>query len=61
MQGERIAQRIDQQEGRSVPHRCEGVRETEPVLRRGATHVLDATRPLQEVVDEVERIGRGET
>ncbi len=35
------------------------LREVEPRLRRVATHELDATRPLAEVVDEVERIGLG--
>jgi hypothetical protein len=35
------------------------LREVEPRLRRIATHELDATRPLPEVVDEVERIGLG--
>jgi shikimate kinase len=35
------------------------VREVEPLLRRVATHELDTTRPLAEVVDEVERIGLG--
>jgi hypothetical protein len=37
----------------------DNLREVEPRLRRIATHELDATRPLQEVVDEVERIGLG--
>jgi adenylate kinase family enzyme len=35
------------------------VREVEPRLRRVATHELDTTRPLTEVVDEVLRIARG--
>ena len=35
------------------------VREVEPLLRRVATHEMDTTRPLAEVVDEVERIGLG--
>jgi dephospho-CoA kinase len=33
------------------------VREVEPLLRRVATHQIDTTRPLDDVVDEVERIG----
>jgi adenylate kinase family enzyme len=35
------------------------VREVEPLLRRVATHEIDTSRPLAEVVDEVERIGLG--
>jgi len=35
------------------------VREVEPRLRRVATHQIDTTRPLDDVVDEVERIGLG--
>ena len=35
------------------------VREVEPLLRRIATHEIDTTAPLAEVVDEVERIGLG--
>ncbi|HEY7399491.1 MAG TPA: AAA family ATPase [Actinomycetota bacterium] len=30
----------------------------EPLLREGATHEIDASRPLAEVVDELEAIGR---
>jgi shikimate kinase len=33
------------------------IQEVEPLLRRVATHEIDTTRPLAEVVDEVERIG----
>jgi broad-specificity NMP kinase len=33
------------------------VREVEPLLRRLATHEIDATAPLDDVVDAVERIG----
>lgn len=35
------------------------VREVEPRLRRVATHEIDTTGPLDDVVDEVERIGLG--
>jgi len=28
----------------------------EPLLRAGCTHELDASRPLPEIVDELERI-----
>jgi dephospho-CoA kinase len=35
------------------------LREVEPLLRGVATHEIDATRPVGEVVAEVERIGRG--
>ena len=35
------------------------VREVEPLLGRLATHRIDTTRPLDAVVDEVERIGLG--
>jgi shikimate kinase len=35
------------------------VREVEPLLRRVATHEIHTTRPLRDVVDEVERIGLG--
>jgi shikimate kinase len=35
------------------------LRDVEPRLRRVATHELDATRPVAEVVDAVERIGLG--
>jgi broad-specificity NMP kinase len=34
------------------------VREVEPLLRQIATHEIDTTRPLADVVAEVERIGR---
>jgi shikimate kinase len=33
------------------------VREVEPLLRRVATHVVDTTAPLEDVVAELERIG----
>ncbi len=33
------------------------VRVVEPLLRRVATHEIDTTRPLADVVDEVEQIG----
>jgi dephospho-CoA kinase len=33
------------------------VREVEPLLRRAATHEIDTTQPLDDVVAEVERIG----
>jgi dephospho-CoA kinase len=35
------------------------VREVEPLLRRAATHESDTTRPLDDVVAEVERIAAG--
>jgi shikimate kinase len=35
------------------------VREVEPRLRRIATHEIDTTRPLAEVVDEIEQLGVG--
>lgn len=34
------------------------IREVEPLLRRVATHEIDTTRPLRDVDDELERIGR---
>jgi shikimate kinase len=37
----------------------EDVREVEPLLRRVATHEIDTTAPLDEVVAGVERVGRG--
>jgi shikimate kinase len=37
----------------------DNLREVEPRLRRIATHEIDTTRSLAEVVDEVERIGLG--
>jgi len=55
----RIAQRTDNPYGKdaagraTVLHHLETV---EPLLRRGATHVLDAARPLDEVVADLERI-----
>ena len=33
--------------------------EVEPLLRKISTHQIDTTRPLADVVDEIERIGRG--
>lgn len=30
----------------------------EPLLRRGATHVIDTDRPLHDVIDELDRIAR---
>jgi shikimate kinase len=35
------------------------LKEVEPLLRRIATHEIDTTRPLADVVDEVERVGIG--
>jgi shikimate kinase len=55
----RIAERSDNPFGKdergraTVLHHLETV---EPLLRRGATHVLDAARPLADVVDDLERI-----
>jgi dephospho-CoA kinase len=37
------------------------VRDVEPLLRRVATHEVDTTRPLHEVVTELERIGANES
>jgi shikimate kinase len=39
----------------------EDVREVEPLLRRAATHEIDTTRSLDEVVAEVERIAQFQT
>ncbi len=35
------------------------VREVEPLLRRAATHEIDTTQPLDDIVAEVERIAAG--
>jgi broad-specificity NMP kinase len=59
---ERLATRDDNPFGKE-PAELErvlaDVREVEPLLRRIATHEIDTTRPLSEVVSEIERIGAG--
>ena len=37
------------------------LREVEPLLRRAATHEIDTSQPLDDVVDEVERIAQFQT
>ena len=51
---ERIATREDNPYGKSPDERRQVVDDAmfvEPLLRRGASHVIDATRPIEDVVD----------
>ena len=59
---DRIAARTANDFGKRPAERDQILRdlaETEPLLRRGASHELDATRPLADVVDELVRIADG--
>ena len=56
---ERISSRSNNDFGKHPAERKQILRdlaETEPLLRKGASHELDATRPLDEVVGELVRI-----
>jgi shikimate kinase len=58
---ERLASRTTNSFGKhpaELARILDDVREVEPLLRRVATHEIDTTAPLDEVVREVERIGR---
>jgi thymidylate kinase len=55
----RVATRAANEYGKTEAERAEILDHlswVEPRLRATATHVLDATRPLREVADELERI-----
>ena len=59
---ERIARRTNNPYGKSPRERAEilaDLAEVEPLLRRGCTHELDATRPLDEVVADLIAIATG--
>jgi dephospho-CoA kinase len=56
----RIASRTTNDYGKAEAERAEilaNLAEVEPLLRATCTHELDATRPLAEIVAELERIG----
>jgi shikimate kinase len=58
----RVAGRGTNPYGKKPEHRAEIARyvaEVEPLLRRGATRVLDGRRPVSELADEVEELLRG--
>jgi shikimate kinase len=55
---ERVEKRSNNPYGKKPAHRAEIMRyvdEVEPLLRRGATLVLDGRRPVSELGDAVER------
>jgi broad-specificity NMP kinase len=57
---ERLATRTTNSYGKQpaeLARFLDDVRTVEPLLRRAATHEIDTTRPLADVVDEVEHIG----
>jgi len=57
----RITTRTTNEYGKSAEQRAlilEHVSEVEPLLRAGCTHEIDASRPLDDVVAELVRIGR---
>jgi hypothetical protein len=59
---ERIAHRTTNDYGKSAEERAlilADLAEVEPLLRATCTHELDAARPVEEIVDELIRIGRG--
>ncbi|QYH36704.1 AAA family ATPase [Salinibacterium sp. M195] len=59
---ERLRNRISSDYGKSPAERLkveQEIRDVEPVLRAGATHVIDTSAPLADVVAAVERIARG--
>ncbi|MBH0131318.1 AAA family ATPase [Salinibacterium sp. NK8237] len=59
---ERLRTRTSNDYGKSPAERSkveQEIRDVEPLLRIGATHVIDASAPLVEVVEAVERIIRG--
>jgi dephospho-CoA kinase len=59
---ERVAARTNNPYGKSAEERAlilEHLGWVEPLLREGATHEIDARRPLAEVVAELERIAAG--
>ncbi len=56
----RVAERPDNPYGRTAEDRAEisrNLSDIEPLLRRVCDVELDATRPLPELVDEIERLG----
>jgi dephospho-CoA kinase len=56
---ERLATRTTNDFGKSEEERTrilDDLEHVEPLLRRGCTHELDATRPLPDLADEVERL-----
>ena len=58
---ERLAHRTTNDYGKSSEERAlilSELAEVEPLLRASCTHELDAARPLEEIVDELIRIGR---
>ena len=58
----RLASRTTNDYGKSDQERAlilQHMAEVEPLLRATCTHELDGSRPLREVVDDLERIGRG--
>jgi dephospho-CoA kinase len=59
---ERIAHRTTNDYGKSFEERArilDDLAEVEPLLRATCTHELDASRPVEEIVDELVRIGQG--
>ena len=61
---ERVATRNSNEFGKSDDERDQIIRdleETEPLLRAGATNEIDTRAPLNEVADELERIGSTES
>ena len=60
--GERISSRTTNDYGKSLEEReliLTHLREIEPLLRATCTHEIDATRPLEDVVELLVEIGRG--
>jgi thymidylate kinase len=59
---ERISSRTTNEYGKSLEEReliLTHLREVEPLLRATCTHEIDATRPLEDVVELLVEIGRG--
>jgi dephospho-CoA kinase len=59
---ERISNRTTNEYGKSPEEReliLTHLREVEPLLRATCTHEIDATRPLEDVVERLVEIGRG--
>ncbi|WAB80734.1 AAA family ATPase [Microcella daejeonensis] len=57
----RLATRTTNDFGKTAEERArilDDLEHVEPLLRRGATHVIDTDRPLADVVAELERIAR---
>lgn len=58
---QRLATRTTNDFGKTPEERervLDDLEHVEPLLRRGASHVIDTDRPLADIVDELERISR---